>query len=371
MLEASLAAAAKVNPDKKTNPAQTLPDYYDLLDRASGLMPQNILENPADALPVQMQQGYGYLYFLINQPLPELQTNGPARNSIQYHPLFAKWLYKFVDAYGDFFDSPASWHGKIYREICKDPSFGMQRDWYEPAANWKTYNHFFARSLKSPAARPVAAPDDPAVVVAPADSVPQGVWAIDEKSRVQAAGGVQVKDDVYATIEKLLGKESPSKDAFARGVLTHTSLNVNDYHRYHFAVGGVVKEVKIMKGNAARQAYWDPQARKYYVSHALDGEFYQTRGCVVVDTGAHGLVALIPVGMGLESSVNFEKQVTVGSRHKKGDPLGYFLFGGSAVIMLFQEKAGFTLTAPAEEKTVFKHLLVGEKYGVLKGKAGR
>ena len=38
--------------------------------------------------------------------------------------------------------------------------------------------------------------------------------------------------------------------------------------------------------------------------------------------------------------------------------------------MLFQEKAGFTLTAQKEEKTTdgpYKHLLMGETYGVMTG----
>jgi hypothetical protein len=84
--------------------------------------------------------------------------------------------------------------------------------------------------------------------------------------------------------------------------------------------------------------------------------------------------------MGLVSSCNFEKKVTVGSMHKKGDMFGYFLFGGSDIIMLFQEKAGFRITAPAEDTTAsqpgsdhgssvttYKHILMGEKYGVLTG----
>jgi len=47
--------------------------------------------------------------------------------------------------------------------------------------------------------------------------------------------------------------------------------------------------------------------------------------------------------------------------------LGNFLFGGSDFIMLFQEKAGFEITAPIEDKTTYKHILVGEEYGVMKG----
>jgi phosphatidylserine decarboxylase len=70
----------------------------------------------------------------------------------------------------------------------------------------------------------------------------------------------------------------------------------------------------------------------------------------------------MPVGMSEVSSVNFEDNVEVGTTHKKGDMLGYFLFGGSDFIMIFQECAGFEMTT---ESGI--HILMGEKYGVMKG----
>ncbi|MDY8135201.1 phosphatidylserine decarboxylase [Aquimarina sp. 2201CG5-10] len=48
-----------------------------------------------------------------------------------------------------------------------------------------------------------------------------------------------------------------------------------------------------------------------------------------------GKVAIIPVGMCQGSSVNMT--VTIGKTLLKGDEFGYFLFGGSDIIMLFQE----------------------------------
>jgi hypothetical protein len=44
--------------------------------------------------------------------------------------------------------------------------------------------------------------------------------------------------------------------------------------------------------------------------------------------------------------------------------LGNFLFGGSDFVMLFQKQAGFELTANPGV-----HILMGEKYGVMKGTA--
>jgi phosphatidylserine decarboxylase len=94
----------------------------------------------------------------------------------------------------------------------------------------------------------------------------------------------------------------------------------------------------------------------------------ETRGYVIVDTGRFGLVALIPMGMAQVSSVKFEDSVKPGSQHNKGEMLGNFLFGGSDFVMLFQKRAGFVITAPRTGKE-FKHLLMGEAYGIMMGAA--
>ena len=245
MLEKSIAEARKVNPDPKTNPVQNLSDYYDFIDRASELMPQDVLERPSLLAKDQMLQGICFFYFLVDQPLPELENKGLFKNTLQYYRPFSTWLRSFARTWGAFLDTKESWNEKIYQEIYRDSRFGLQNGWYEPASNWKTFNQFFARYLKSPAMRPVASPADPSVVVSPADSVPQGVWAIDENSNISVDGGLKIKLATFYSIKGLLGKDSKYKDAFANGVLTHTFLNVNDYHRYHFGVGGTIKEQKI------------------------------------------------------------------------------------------------------------------------------
>lgn len=49
-----------------------------------------------------------------------------------------------------------------------------------------------------------------------------------------------------------------------------------------------------------------------------------------------------------------------------GDMLGYFLFGGSDIIMLFQKDAQFEMTAPMENKVDYENILMGEEYGKMK-----
>merc|ERR1712045_300475 len=69
-------------------------------------------------------------------------------------------------------------------------------------------------------------------------------------------------------------------------------------------------------------------------------EFAQARGVITIDTsespyGDIGIVAIIPVGMCQVSSVSMI--ATEGSYLQKGDEFGFFQFGGSDIIMLFQE----------------------------------
>ena len=75
--------------------------------------------------------------------------------------------------------------------------------------------------------------------------------------------------------------------------------------------------------------------------------------------------------MGQVSSVNFEKNIKKGLKVKKGDPLGYFLFGGSDFVMVFEEKADFKLTVDKGGETKgygngYQHTKKGEKYGIVK-----
>jgi len=370
MLKESLEKAKSINPDIVTNPAQDLESYYTYIDSASKLIPQQILDVPAVLIRDQIMQSLCYFYFLIDQPLTELEDKGYYNNALQYYPPFSEWLVKFANAWGTFLDTEASWSTESFKQFYDDPHFGLQTGWYESPDNWNTFNEFFSKYLRTPCERPIGCPDDSSIVVSPADSEPQGVWAIDDKSNINFGEGLTIKLARYYNVNDLLSEDSKYKDVFANGVLTHTFLDVFDYHRYHFAVGGTVVEMDIIQKNVALEVTWSEEEKKYMPIDSEGWQFTQTRGYVIVDTGEFGLVALIPMGMAQVSSVNFEDDVKVGSTHKKGDMLGNFNFGGSDFIMLFQKKAGFEIMAQQQEDMrTYKHILMGVKYGVMRGKA--
>ena len=371
MLESSLLQAKEINPDKNTNPAQTLEDYYHFITWTETTMPWAIIKKEEyHEIFDNIVQGLCAFYFLIDQPLPELEEKGLVNNSLQYYEPFAQWLVTFSKSWGDYLDTEDSWNEAYHQMAFNDTNFGLQNGWYEDPSNWKTFNQFFARYLKSPKMRPVASPDLDAVVVSFADSEPQGVWGIDITSNLIEKEGVPVKSATLKSIAKLIGDDSEYTDAFANGTFTHSFLNVNDYHRYHFPLSGTIKEVRIIQGinPTGGQLSWDQINNRYaFNPSAKTGwQTVETRGCVILETIKYGLVALMPIGMIAVGSVNFEENVTPGTAVKKGDMLGHFAFGGSDFIMIFQEGVTFTLDSPMQEHgNSYKHILTGERLGLL------
>ena len=367
MLIHSIEKANKINPDRVTNPAKTLEEYYSFVDWAAKAMPWSILPNPASStLYDKIDQSLDYFYFVNDQPLQELKGKGYYNNSLQYHEPYRTWLINFTKDWGIYLSKEGSWKDEYYKKALEDKSFGLDKGWYEDPQRWKTFNDFFARYLKSPDQRPIASPDDPSIITSPADSKPQGIWKIDRKSNIQHKEGVAIKSNVFKSIPVLIGEGSAYRDSFASGTLTHAFLDVNDYHRYHFPIGGTIKEVRIIESDDAVGGVisWDAKTKKYLLDSNNPGwQNIETRGCVIIDTKKYGLVALLPIGMSQICSVNFEQTVKVGAEVKKGDMLGYFLFGGSDFVMLFQRKVGFRLTAPKESNGGYTHILMGEKYG--------
>lgn len=74
----------------------------------------------------------------------------------------------------------------------------------------------------------------------------------------------------------------------------------------------------------------------------------------------------MPIGMSSVSSVNFGEHIKEGSEVSKGDEMGWFQFGGSDFIMVFQKQVEVALDVPRNNQNdSYKHLLMGERYARL------
>ncbi len=371
LLEKSIGQARKLNPDTDTNPVTDLESYYSFIDRCYRSLPWQICPSDHyDSLYDRIDQGMGCLYYTCCQPLKELEEKGYFHNSLIYHEPFRSWFIKFLSVTGSFLSTEQSWTEEYYQNVLENPDFHLEDGTYESHTKWRSFNDFFARKLKDPSSRPIASPDDGSVIISPADSVPQGVWKIGRDSRVTAEGkteqaGLSIKTGTLTDISVLLGR-SEYAHVFAGGTITHTFLDINDYHRYHFPTGGTILEAFVIPQDDAPGGVitWDPERKRYkeYFSEVFGWQSIETRAVVVMKTESGGYAAVIPVGMCQVNSVNFEKTVVPGVKVKKGDPLGYFQFGGSDIVMIFSEDLKFELTAKAGE-----HIMMGAAYGRISG----
>ena len=354
----SINQAKLINPDKDTNPAQSLEELYDFLDWSVKCLPWNVLKNiKYSSLYLDINQSINFFWFLFGQKLDKLKDKGYYLPTLEYHEPIASWIRDYCRAWGSFLSTEESWNDEYFKLQFSDDSFGMNTGWYGKENIWKTYNDFFSRKLIDPNVRPIGI----SPLVSPADSAPAGCWKIDDNGFV--IDDVKIKNHKVYNVNDILGKDSKYKNYFNGGTLTHTFLNVNDYHRYHFPIDGEVVEIKkIVDFNAVGgETKYNPETKQYELNcDDTSWQIIETRDSLILKT-EYGYVAVLPIGMSQVCSCNFEENIQIGKSFKKGDPLGYFLFGGSDIVLLFQKDVEFT---PLFENN--KHILMGENYADLK-----
>jgi phosphatidylserine decarboxylase len=189
-----------------------------------------------------------------------------------------------------------------------------------PLEQFKNFNEFFYRALK-PEARPCSAPNDPKVIVSPADC---RTVVFD---RMEDATRIWVKGRDYS-VEKLLGDAYPlDAKRYKNGALGIFRLAPQDYHRFHVPVDGVLGTPKVIEGE-----YYtvNPMA----IRSALDVYGENVRVVVPIDSVAHGRVMYICVGAMMVGSTVITRKG--GEKVKRAEELGYFKFGGSTILLLFE-----------------------------------
>ncbi|KAG8526709.1 uncharacterized protein KY384_008138 [Bacidia gigantensis] len=232
---------------------------------------------------------------------------------------------------------------KRIRKMLKNLSFKQGRKYDDPASaqeiqgfvnfhqldmsevlksteEFKNFNEFFYRELK-PTARPCSAPDNPKIIVSPADCRSVVFNTLED------AQSIWVKGREFS-VERLLGKAYP-EDAkrYKNGSLGIFRLAPQDYHRFHIPVDGIMGEPKLIAGE-----YYtvNPMA----IRSALDVYGENIRTCVPIDSVAHGRVMVICVGAMMVGSTVITRKA--GDKVKRAEELGYFKFGGSTVLLLVE-----------------------------------
>mmetsp|Transcript_27214 Transcript_27214/g.53501 ORF Transcript_27214/g.53501 Transcript_27214/m.53501 type:complete len:322 (+) Transcript_27214:904-1869(+) len=189
----------------------------------------------------------------------------------------------------------------------------------KPLDQYKNFNEFFARKLK-PEARPVASPDDPSVVVSPADCRMMVFPDVGD------AKTLWIKGDAFS-VENVFGPRKDLAPRFQNGSMCIARLAPQDYHRWHFPVGG-----KIVKRDEIAGALYtvNPLAIRKNVNVYTENK----RHIVEIQSELYGTVVMVPVGATMVGSITY--CVDDDASFNKGDIHGYFSFGGSTVLTFFE-----------------------------------
>ncbi len=257
--------------------------------------------------------GEGFLRWTYGNPLGAL-----ALWALVKRPLFSAW-------FGRRMSTPAS-AARIAPFIER---YGLDpAEFADPAASFGSFNEFFARKL-APEARPVDA--DEASVVFPADGRHLGF------QRASDIRGVFVKGQQF-DLPGLLG-DAALAARYADGALVLSRLCPVDYHRFHFPAAGVPGPTRQLAGPLFSVS---PLALRRQLAY-----LWTNKRCVTpLVTARFGTVLLMEIGATCVGTIH--QTFRPGQAVAKAAEKGYFAFGGSSTITLF-EPGAVTLEADLVE----------------------
>jgi phosphatidylserine decarboxylase len=193
-----------------------------------------------------------------------------------------------------------------------------ESEFLDPTESFTCFNDFFIRRMKSDV-RPIAADED--VATLPADARYLFYPNIDK------ADGFVVKGQKF-DLEELL-QDRMLADRYEKGAMVIARLCPTDYHRFHFPVDCIPSAAKLINGPLASV---NPLALKKNINILAQNK----RMITELETEAFGKVLYIEVGATCVGGIcqTYEAHKAYG----KGDEKGYFSFGGSSLILLFEPK---------------------------------
>jgi phosphatidylserine decarboxylase len=253
---------------------------------------------------IEIEQVYGekFLEFSYNNPLGKI-----ALHALIKRPIFSSW-------YGNRMNSEKS-RSKIEPFI---KQYGLNPDEFEKTPeDFESFNDFFFRKLK-PSARTID-PDEN-VITFPADGRHLGF------SKASDISSVFVKGQKF-DLAQLLNSEELAKK-YAHGTLVLSRLCPVDYHRFHFPISGTPSETKMINGFLFSVS---PIA----LSKNLNYLWQNKRTITHVKTEKIGTVLSLEIGATCVGSIH--QTFSPNTPMRKGDEKGYFAFGGSSTITLFEE----------------------------------
>ena len=261
--------------------------------------PIRYVERESGQIKIEKVYGEKWLDWLYHNPIGEATLWTIAKRKIM------------TSIYGDLMEKPSS-ADKI-QPFIKDYGVNMT---IAQKQNFTSFNDFFTRKLK-PDARPIV--QDSLAIASPADG------------KILAYENINNSDfyikGFHFNVDSFLNNSALAKN-YKNGAMIVFRLAPPDYHRYHFPISGETSASNIK----------------------IDGDYYSVnplalrkkaeifwlnkREYGVIKSPIFGDVVMVEVGATMVGSMI---QTYTGTTVTKGEEKGYFKFGGSTVVLLFEK----------------------------------
>lgn len=257
----------------------------------------------------EKEKVYGQVFLELlygNGPLPRLASTFLLPLFSRVH--FLSWMY------GVFQKSSMS-RSKIKPFI---KTFQIDTsEFADSVDSMRSFNDFFTRRLK-PESRPMTQGKD--IAVLPADARYLVFQDIDQED------GFWVKGKKFSLSELFQDGQLASK--YKGGAMVIARLCPIDYHRFHFPCDCIPSAARLINGALFSV---NPIALKRNIEILSENK----RMITALETSHFGTVQYIEVGATNVGSII--QTYPTGKRVEKGDEKGYFSFGGSCLILLFEK----------------------------------
>lgn len=243
--------------------------------------------------------GAGMLWFFYQTPLGRLPLNTLLRR---------KGISSIA---GRYMDSKRS--KKWIRGFVEKHNMDLS-DYQKKEEEFTTFNDFFYRKLKQ-GARPIGNG-----LVSPADGKTVVFNEISDQQHFFIKG-------IDFTLQSFLADEALAAK-YDGGAMVIVRLAPVDYHRFHFPASGKIGPNKEVKGYYYSVS---PMALQQNLKIFCENK----REYSILDTGEYGDVLICEVGATMVGSIlqTYKENTQV----EKGEEKGYFAFGGSTVVLLFEK----------------------------------
>lgn len=263
------------------------------------------------------------VYFIDRKTKKKIREVIPGGSSIQFlysNSRLAKWLRPlichfpyFSKCYGDLQKTSRS-RQKIRPFINK---YGIDTaEFLEPIESYSSFNDFFIRKLK-PSVRPIANGNDTAIL--PADGRYLAFQNFDREE------GILVKGKKFS-LATLIGDEKLAQK-YEQGSLLIARLAPVDYHRFHFPSNCTPSETHLINGPLYSVS---PLALNHNI------EILAENKRVITHLRTHPFGTILAVEVGATNVGTIHQTYEPEKHYAKGDEKGYFSFGGSCIILIFE-----------------------------------